>query len=524
VQQPESQAQSTSVLTFPPDDDPVQFVRRQYLAVLGVEPDPPSHYDWANRLLLCGTDQQCVAQGKTDLNTFLNTPAAPSALGQRGKTLTWRDNSANEDGFQAEIFDPDTSAWTPYATTGPNVTKVGVNTKTARRYRVRAFNAFGFSAYSNEATAGGPTYAALSMTTGGAVSGDDFNDATLSSGWTLYRPQAANPTVGVQSGQLQIAPAPNTAGYNGVYTTQTYDLTGRMTQVEVVQPVSQAGWCENFFRVWLDANNYYHIGVGGWSISFVARVGGVNDTTTIGYDPAATRFWRIRHDQYRNTVNFETSADDVTWTVQKTVASAFPLASTRVFLMAGAWGTGNGNPGAAVYDNFELVTGTTGADSRLPNFGFEAPAVGYSAFQYNPTGGVWSFAGSSGVTGNGSGFTGGLAAAPEGAQAAFLQGGSYSTISQAVSGFQADKTYIVTFAAAQRSNCCNAGGQDFRVYLDGALLGTFRPAGAGYAYYSTPTFTATAGTHTLSFVGLNSLGGDHSAFIDNVRVTASTGW
>lgn len=32
----------------------------------------------------------------------------------------------------------------------------------------------------------------------------------------------------------------------------TYDLTSRMMQTEVVQPISQAGWCENFIEAELD--------------------------------------------------------------------------------------------------------------------------------------------------------------------------------------------------------------------------------------------------------------------------------
>jgi hypothetical protein len=71
------------------------------------------------------------------------------------------------------------------------------------------------------------------------------------------------------------------------------------------------------------------------------------------------------------------------------------------------------------------------------------------------------------------------------------------------------------FAAAQRGNW-NPGGQDFQVYLDNNLLGTFHPTSTGYTDYSTSTFTATAGAHTVMFVG--ALGGDHTAFIDNVRI------
>jgi hypothetical protein len=105
------------------------------------------------------------------------------------------------------------------------------------------------------------------------------------------------------------------------------------------------------------------------------------------------------------------------------------------------------------------------------------------------------------MTGNNSGFTSGITA-PEGSQAAFLQGGNTSTISQSVSGFQSPTSYIVKFAAIQRLNCCNAGGQDFQVYLDNNLIGTFHPNTSGYLDYSTATFDTTSGAHVVKFVGL----------------------
>jgi RHS repeat-associated protein len=158
------------------------------------------------------------------------------------------------------------------------------------------------------------------------------------------------------------------------------------------------------------------------------------------------------------------------------------------------------------------------------NAGFETPALGAGAYQYGPTGAAWTFAGGSGVSNNGSGFTWANPNAPEGNQVGFLQGGSASVISQSISGFQAGVTYTLTFSAAQRP-CC-ATSQDFQVYLDNTLLGTFHPSGTSYAEYSTGTFTTTAGAHVLKFAGLNSNGGDNTAFIDNVRLTgagASTG-
>ena len=66
--------------------------------------------------------------------------------------------------------------------------------------------------------------------------------------------------------------------------------------------------------------------------------------------------------------------------------------------------------------------------SGIPNQafdpGFETPGQGSGpgAFTYDPTGSPWTFSGSAGLTGNGSGFTAGNPNAPQGNQVAFLQG------------------------------------------------------------------------------------------------------
>jgi RHS repeat-associated protein len=349
---------------------------------------------------------------------------------------------------------------------------------------------------------------------------DDFNDNSLNaSNWTVYYP-GLSPTVSEQSQQLQIALSPNTAGYNGVYSNLTYNLTNRMVQVETAQSVSHAGWCENFFEVELDANNYFMMQAGGGSMLFRSRVNGVNDQTIIPYDGIAHRFWRIRHDQSANLIHFETSATDSVWITRKTVTAGFSLASLRFHLLAGAWGTGNSSPGTAKYDNFKLLpSSASSVPLNVPNSGFETPVIGNGNFQYAPSGASWSFANGGGITGMNSGFTGVPSAAPQGVQVAFLQ--ATGEVSQSISGFQASSNYVITFSAIQRTNCCNTGGQDIAVYVDNLLVGSFHPGSASYLEYSTGLFSTTTGAHTVKFVGLNLLGGDHTAFIDNIRITGS---
>ena len=150
--------------------------------------------------------------------------------------------------------------------------------------------------------------------------------------------------------------------------------------------------------------------------------------------------------------------------------------------------------------------------------GFEQPVVGPGQFQYDPTGLPWVFAGGAGISGNNSPFTSGNPPAPQGTQVAFLQG--ISSFTQSVTGWAAG-TYVLTFDAAQRGNY-GVSEQSFEVLIDGNVVGTFTPSSTSYESYSTASFTVTAGTPTIEFLGLSS-SGDNTAFLDQVAVAPSIG-
>jgi PKD repeat protein len=87
-----------------------------------------------------------------------NLPAAPSGLtatviSRSQINLSWTDNSANENGFKIERCTGATcSNFAQVATVGANVknySNTGLKRNTTYRYRVRAYNASGDSAYSN---------------------------------------------------------------------------------------------------------------------------------------------------------------------------------------------------------------------------------------------------------------------------------------------------------------------------------------------------------------------------------------
>lgn len=165
----------------------------------------------------------------------------------------------------------------------------------------------------------------------------------------------------------------------------------------------------------------------------------------------------------------------------------------------------------AVTVNYVAPPVNTGV--AVPQGGFETPAQG-SGFAYRPAGSAWTFGGGSGLAGNGSGFTGGNPAAPEGAQVAFLQGVGAS-VTQNVAGWSA-ATYVVRFKAARRGNW--GGANDFRVLVDGLVVGTFTPAGTAYQTLSTGPFSVTSGAHVLRFESINSAGGDNTSFLDAIEI------
>ena len=104
--------------------------------------------------------------------------------------------------------------------------------------------------------------------------------------------------------------------------------------------------------------------------------------------------------------------------------------------------------------------------------------------------------------------------APQGSQVAFLQ--KTGTISQAVN-FAAAGSYLISFSAAQRGNF-GTSNEEFQVLVDGTVVGTITPAGTSYATYTTASFNVTAGSHTITFAGVDPSGADYTAFLDQASI------
>ena len=157
------------------------------------------------------------------------------------------------------------------------------------------------------------------------------------------------------------------------------------------------------------------------------------------------------------------------------------------------------------------------APTGVTDPGFEGLSLGtgLSANKYDPTGSAWSFSGTAGVASNGSGFTYGNANALQGTQVGFLQDtGSFSqVVSLSATGF-----YLIGFSTAQRAKP-KLSNQNFEVLVDGMVVGTFTPAGTSYASFTTVPLALVAGTHKITFQGLDTAGGDNTAILDNIQLT-----
>lgn len=74
----DSHARQTNIIsTENPEDDAVLYVRQQYKATIGREPDPAGHYYWSNAILQCGVDAGCVGAKRGLLAKYLaNSPSS----------------------------------------------------------------------------------------------------------------------------------------------------------------------------------------------------------------------------------------------------------------------------------------------------------------------------------------------------------------------------------------------------------------------------------------------------------------
>lgn len=155
--------------------------------------------------------------------------------------------------------------------------------------------------------------------------------------------------------------------------------------------------------------------------------------------------------------------------------------------------------------------------------GFESPVVtAGSGFQYTPSGGPWTFTAGGGLSRNNTGFTNGNPPAPQGNQVLFLQGGGSASIPVTIShtGF-----YRFRFKAALRANHPAGGAtKNIRISLGADEIGEFSIPDFNYNEMVSVAMYLSPGTYTLQLKGVNPVAGDHTGFVDDLRMEMIHDW
>ncbi len=166
--------------------------------------------------------------------------------------------------------------------------------------------------------------------------------------------------------------------FGGYVSANSFDLRNGKATVELVK--AAAGGADTVFGIGSDSDNFARFvvhtpgapsavinpsrreGIEGLVdtitalLVFQVKVGGQLTALSIPYDPVQHRFMRFRHVPSINSIVFETSPNDIDYTVQQTVVLQKGVSALTAELTAGT--SNPANPGAAVFDNFSLVTST----------------------------------------------------------------------------------------------------------------------------------------------------------------------
>lgn len=138
-------------------------------------------------------------------------------------------------------------------------------------------------------------------------------------------------------------------------------------------------------QLWVDSNNVLEISAAADTITFVERVAGVVDSSSLAYNATAMRYWRIR--AAGTTILWETSPDNVAWTTRKTKTTTLTLTSMGVSLFAGNWGS-VATPGSFSVDELNPPGSTVALEAWHTVATASEPSL--MAMDFNPNS-LWKF-------------------------------------------------------------------------------------------------------------------------------------
>ena len=167
---------------------------------------------------------------------------------------------------------------------------------------------------------------------------------------------------------------------------------------------------------------------------------------------------------------------------------------------------------------------TLSAGPAFSDGSFEAPALAANAYAVAPAGTSWQYTGMAGVAANGAPS---LRAIPTPPTLAVPRWRSSSRPAPSARRCTWPPAPIISRTWRPGARTGSRNTESLEVLVDGHEVGTATPSGTTYGLYATSTFTVAAGMHTIQFVGVNPMGGDNTAFLDEVQLksrTTGVGW
>jgi hypothetical protein len=193
-------------------------------------------------------------------------------------------------------------------------------------------------------------------------------------------------------------------------------------------------------------------------------------------------------------------------------STAFVQVTTEGFTASGTTGTITFSASSDGYHCLGIDAVSVIPVIPVVDASFESPPQN-GGYIYNPSVAGATFGGQTGIASNGSAW--GFAAAPDGTQEAFIQGGpTTATISTSASGLTGGAGYSVRFSLAQRPGYAT---MPITVSFNGVVVGTYAATSTSFTQITTASFTApSGGAGTITFSA--SSDGYHCAGIDAVSV------
>jgi hypothetical protein len=182
---------------------------------------------------------------------------------------------------------------------------------------------------------------------------DNFNDNAIdATRWTAYgSPTPLAERTREVNGRIEVRPASGAAGYSGLESAASHDLTDSEVRIELMRALTQLSNTETYLAVNKGADYVEFLITGGFLRCGVKLAGQYTLPGVQPYEPDRHRWLRIR--ERSGTTFWETSADGSEWTVAASRANPFVLTVVTFELGAGTYGTVIA-PGTAVFDNFNV--------------------------------------------------------------------------------------------------------------------------------------------------------------------------